>query len=701
MKNEPSLMGNTEFPSSPADFSSGIRSRVFATQGQAADYFNIARTTISRYESDRLTPPIGYLAELVHLLYDQEVTSDKVDDEGAAEYRKRLVLALNKLLDTSRATYPGTPLFSNWDHLVAVGKQFVSERTGRLSRGGDTDRGISQSEQPEQHAPETTLLSQPTTVDPQSSARPPLVMSIHLQAVPLILVALILGVVIGASVQGTLTRIPSQPPTPVAQQSSVTMLTPSATPAVSICGEQDKVKAENGGEFLRHQGVSSFRIESTRGAVLSNKVRSLAIDQRGIWIGYFATEKTPNSGLGIYNRETWSKCAMASGQSGNNINALAIDSKDRVWATIEQGGVLMFDGTAWHVYTTDNGLPSNETFDLTIDKNDNIWVATWEGVAKYDGREWTVPYAAEIDGPLFRDHVQAIAIDSRGHIWLGHPGSGVSESTDFNGWVHHSPSSTGIGGDAVFDILVRNAEGTSSESIWFATNNGVSKYEEGLWVTYRTGDGLPSNSVRTLAIDMYNRVWAATSGGVAYLDERTWVTYNTIPTLSIAFGPECAHCPFNADHVWTGTETLGLTHSRLPLLAEVPVIDVLPVRYRKVEAVSEPFRDEIVVAPGESFLAEIEISPRAPYSLTNTRGDLLSNLEVTEEQRYGAYVHMPVKETIQPGEHYVFTDYDNPFLAPQLPDGVQEQKYTTRYRVWMYTRYVGPVIEVTFTVQRP
>lgn len=199
---------------------------------------------------------------------------------------------------------------------------------------------------------------------------------------------------------------------------------------------------------------------------------------------------------------------------------------------------------------------------------------------------------------------------------------------------------------------------------------------------------------------MYNRVWAATKGGVAYLDGQTWVAYDNISTLSIAFGPNCTRCPYDSDSVWTGTEKAGLTQSRLPLPLSVTPIDVVSVRYRSLDAPDAPFQDSIVVTPGEKFLAEILISPREPYTLTEQRGDFLANME-DDDKRYGAYVQIAVKGTVESGERYTFVDYDDPFTAPQLPDGVQEQKLTVRYRTWMHTRYVGPIIEVTFTVRRP
>ncbi|MDQ5826878.1 MAG: hypothetical protein M3441_22110 [Chloroflexota bacterium] len=482
------------------------------------------------------------------------------------------------------------------------------------------------------------------------------------------------------------------------------LVRPSVTIPLAVCGETRRFKVQNAGQFLRHQGVSSFTTESSTGAVLNDKIRSLAIDQRGLWIGYFVTDQNPANGIGHYNRESWTVCGVPGEGAAKNINGLALDSKGRVWAAAEKGGVLMFDGRRWRNYTVSDGLPTLETFGITVDKDDQVWAATWEGVAKLDGDRWILPYhtGSGGKGTLFNNHTHAIAFDDSGNIWVAHMGRGVSQYSKADGkWIHRTSEKGELGGDLVFGIAVRNADVASPESVWFATSNGVSKYEAGGWRTYHISDGLPDDRVQAVAIDPHNRVWAATAGGVAYLDGQTWVTYNTIPTLSIAFGPACSRCPYDSDHVWTGTESMGLTHSRLPLPLSIQAIDVISVRYRKVDTPDEPFRDEIVVAPGEEVLAEITVSPRPPYTLTNQRGDLLANLEEDEEKRFGAYVQIAVDKTVESGQRYTFTDYDKPFKAPQLPEGVHEQKFTTRYRVWMYTRYVGPVIEVTLTVRRP
>ena len=474
--------------------------------------------------------------------------------------------------------------------------------------------------------------------------------------------------------------------------------TPSASPtakAVAVCGEVGRVAAPAADRFVRHQGVSSFTVENTEGAVLNNKVRSLTVDRTGLWIGYFATDQNESNGVGHYDKKTWANCNQPSGAellAAKNINAIKVDKQGQVWTANEKGGVSMFDGSRWHTYTTDDGLPTNESFGLTIDEADNVWVATWEGVAKFDAKSkrWSVPYRVE-DGTIFNNHIGAIAFGSGGDIWVGHlMRRGVSHYRASEGkWAHYTSETGELSGDNVFSIAVRPPDSASGgqELIWIGTDNGVTKFEAGEWTSYGIEDGLPGNTVEAVAIDPFNRVWAATSGGVAYLRDGMWTTYTTIPSHTLGFGPECTGCPFDGDHVWVGSDTFGLTHSRIPLTA-TDVIDVISVEYPKI------------VAPGQRFRAEITLSPRAPYQLREDRGDFLSNIDESDDNLFGAWIHMPVKGIIEPGQRFTFTDYDLPFVAPQLAEGEQERTFTSTWRVWMFTRYVGPPIPITFTVRR-
>jgi hypothetical protein len=501
-------------------------------------------------------------------------------------------------------------------------------------------------------------------------------------------------------------------------------LTPTSTPAptftpasiteTSLCGETEQKAVDLGiPRFVRSQGVSNFTMENTPG-LLNNTVRSLAIDKTGLWIGYFG-----KSGLGHYDKKNFLNCALSKIMGWQDINALAISKTGKIWVGTEKNGVASFDGKEWRSYTTNDGLPHNEIYGLTIDEQDNVWAGTWEGVAKFDGTSWSVPYHVRNE-TIFNNHVGPIAFDSEKNIWVGHLGDGISLYQQKNSkWVNYT-TKNGLAGNEVRSIIIRPKSDQQPESVWVATvNGGISRFQQGQWTTYRVEDGLPINNVNDLALDRYNRIWAATDKGVSYFDDKSWKPYHSLATSTIAIGGSClgTSCPFDDDHVWTGTPTLGLTHSRLPLPdAAIKVTKICFVAFVTSErettcpsfdiSFDRSLSESIVTAtfpeplkPDETLRFEITVSPEETYQLQENRGDFISNTDDNDSNLFGAWPLIGVKGTIETGQPYTFTDYDNPFVAPKLPDGIQEKQFISTWRIWMYTRYVGPYIRLVFTVK--
>ncbi|MBN1813642.1 MAG: hypothetical protein JXA14_17515 [Anaerolineae bacterium] len=503
------------------------------------------------------------------------------------------------------------------------------------------------------------------------------------------------------------TSTPFVTSTPSSTATPIPTPTPTPEPTRRVCGETYHVQSAPATRLLRDQGVEAYTQENTDGAVLNNYVRAIAVDERGVWFGYFRQGDNPRNGLGHFDGSTWFDCDHT-GATAGDVNAVATDGVGRVWVGTEKNGIAMFDGDEWHRFTTADGLLSDWIYGITIDDTNTVWAATWEGVARYDGASWSVPYNVS-NGTLFNDHVHAIAFDSALRIWVGHIDQGISLYASETGeWTHYTAQTSGLGGNNVRSIVVRPASKDAVESVWVATDGGgVTKFENGTWMVYTVDDGLPSDKVSSLAMDRYGRIWVASNGGVAYLEKGQWVTYNTLDTRGIAFGPECEDCPYDQDHVWTATATSGITHSRLPYPDEA--IDIVEVCFRTADRkpICPPL-DEIEsssvltatypapLAPGDAFTFEIAVMPRSPYRLQES--DFLSNADL-DANAFGAWPVIPVEGSVEPGQPFVFTDANNPIVAPQLGDGVQDKTFLSRWRVWMDGRYAGPTVHILFTVK--
>jgi hypothetical protein len=100
----------------------------------------------------------------------------------------------------------------------------------------------------------------------------------------------------------------------------------------------------------------------------------------------------------------------------NWVWTLAIEGSNK-WIGTYGGGLAKYDGKGWTVYNISNSsLPSNVVFALAIEGS-NKWIGTYGGgLAKYDGTTWTVFNTSNSDLP--GNNVYALAYDGN-NIWIG------------------------------------------------------------------------------------------------------------------------------------------------------------------------------------------------------------------------------------------------------------------------------------------
>jgi ligand-binding sensor domain-containing protein len=109
--------------------------------------------------------------------------------------------------------------------------------------------------------------------------------------------------------------------------------------------------------------------------------------------------------------------------------------------------------------------------------------------------------------------------------------------------------SDGLPSDKVFCIAV------DQDRIWIGTDQGLGRYEGGVWTTYTTDDGLSHNAILSLAVDPASRdVWAGTMGGVTQFSAgrfRVFTQFNSGLPNDVVFGITVEN-----QNVWVAT-TVG------------------------------------------------------------------------------------------------------------------------------------------------
>lgn len=125
-----------EFDESLALFLGDLRAWVFSSQVKAARHFGLTHTTVSRYESGQLRPPLGYVAELSRLLAEKEGAS------GEAA-RRALLNEVNKVV---RQCYVDEKPFASWQALEQ-GSQ--AGKKGPATQGGAATRIVDWGDAPD------------------------------------------------------------------------------------------------------------------------------------------------------------------------------------------------------------------------------------------------------------------------------------------------------------------------------------------------------------------------------------------------------------------------------------------------------------------------------------------------------------------------------------------------------------------------
>jgi ligand-binding sensor domain-containing protein len=248
------------------------------------------------------------------------------------------------------------------------------------------------------------------------------------------------------------------------------------------------------------------------------QINCLADEGQYLWVG------TAGGGLVKLNKSTGEYIIYDEWNSklpSNFVLAIAIDEQGNKWiGTLK--GLAKFDGKNWTVYTTSSSkLPDNYIWAITIDGQGNKWIGTYGGgLAKFDDVNWTVFNTSNSGLP--NNYVRGIAIDGQGNKWIGTEGGGLAKFDDVN-WTVYKTSNSRLPSNSVFAIAI-DEQGNK----WIGTFAGLAKFDGVKWTVYDTSNSyLPSNWVRAIALDGQGNKWIGTRGGLAKFDGVNWTVYKT------------------------------------------------------------------------------------------------------------------------------------------------------------------------------
>lgn len=216
----------------------------------------------------------------------------------------------------------------------------------------------------------------------------------------------------------------------------------------------------------------------------------------------------PHRAITQYVHTIWNS---ESGLPQNSVHAIAQTANGYVWLGTEEG-LTRFDGSTFRTFNHSEtpGLPSDFVQALEPGRGGLLWVGTDSGLSVVHSRadggaEDDARAIARVDGLAGRN-VTALRQDAAGMLWVGttqglfRVGNGKVLA-----WSSPGPLRT-----AEVYALLKSGSG----AIWAGTSKGLFAIRNGqITEQWTAQNGLPGDSVTSLAADRDGSVWAGLAGG--------------------------------------------------------------------------------------------------------------------------------------------------------------------------------------------
>jgi ligand-binding sensor domain-containing protein/serine phosphatase RsbU (regulator of sigma subunit) len=272
----------------------------------------------------------------------------------------------------------------------------------------------------------------------------------------------------------------------------------------------------NSGGVSRYDG-NKFTTLSENDSLVNNVVFSICELKNGNLL--FGT----NGGLSLYNGKKFSNFTDKKGLPHNRVFKTIQDNNGTIWIGTAKG-VCTFDGKTIKRFPLDTTIDDSNVFTIYADKAGNIWFGTFGyGVIKYNPKKQKLKYFTEKEG-LRNNSVRAINEDLQGNIYVG-TNSGISKINP-----DEAIELVGIPGEK--DIAFTDIVPDNKNNLWFATSNGVFKYNGFSYRVYKEKNGLPSSNIYCAFLDREANLWFGTPGfGASKFSGEAFISYSSKDSL--------------------------------------------------------------------------------------------------------------------------------------------------------------------------
>lgn len=193
------------------------------------------------------------------------------------------------------------------------------------------------------------------------------------------------------------------------------------------------------------------------------------------------------------------------------------------WIAITVGMLFCLQGHANRLQfepVMTEGYPNvAETMDITQDSDGFIWIGGSNGLARYDGKSFTLfQYDADNESSLSNNYVWDLMVDSRGQLWVA-TNNGlnrfVPDTQQFVRYLHDPDNPASLANNDVH-VVFEDSRG----SLWVGTQTGLDQFDHatGEFAHYTHTEGNPDSlshpRITAIHEDTVGQLWVGTRHGL-------------------------------------------------------------------------------------------------------------------------------------------------------------------------------------------
>ncbi len=203
---------------------------------------------------------------------------------------------------------------------------------------------------------------------------------------------------------------------------------------------------------------------------------------------------------------------VADGLPSSNINAFAEDLTGYLWLA-SRDGLARYDGRNYRIWRAENGLRDNVVWSLHSDKSNRLWIGTQNaGLVMLSADRLSFRFFDQQSYPQIGSNtIWAITSTADGSIWFGTATGGLHRLDPEGRIRRYMP----VPGDphSLPAAAVTYLAVTPDGSLWVGTKGGLARWN-GAGFERAGSDVLPSPRINGLKVDKQGRLWVATNEGV-------------------------------------------------------------------------------------------------------------------------------------------------------------------------------------------